>query len=57
MRYRKGMRVKELSKRVGMPQRTGTVVAVRGPTVEVQWDDGHRSSITGGYLFPERARQ
>jgi hypothetical protein len=54
MQYRTGMRVQELSKRVGIPPRTGKVVAVKGTSIEVQWDDGHRSSVTGGYLFPER---
>lgn len=52
MRLRKGMRVRELSKRVGQIPRQGRVVSVHGPTVEVLWDDGHRSSVTGSYLFP-----
>ena len=50
MRLRKGMHVRELSKRVGQIPRAGKVLAVRGPTVEVQWDDGHVSSLTGAYL-------
>jgi hypothetical protein len=54
MKYRTGMRVRELSKRVGIPPRRGKVVEVKGTSIEVQWDDGHRSSVTGGYLFPER---
>ncbi len=53
MRIRKGMRVRELSKRVGIPARRGRVVAVHGETVDVLWDDGHQSSVTGSYLFPE----
>lgn len=53
MRLRNGMRVRELSKRVGVPGRRGTVEAVKGTSVEVRWDDGHRSSVSGGYLFPE----
>ena len=57
MQYRNGMRVRELSKRVGIPPRRGKVVAVKGASVEVLWDDGHRSSVTGGYLFPERRKQ
>jgi hypothetical protein len=44
------MHVRELSKRVGQIPRSGKVLAVRGPTVEVQWDDGHVSSLTGAYL-------
>lgn len=47
------MRVRELSKRVGQPPRTGKVLAVNGGSVEVRWDDGHRSTVTGSYLFPE----
>ena len=30
---------------------------IKGASVEVLWDDGHRSSVTGGYLFPERRKQ
>jgi hypothetical protein len=52
MRLRKGNRVRELAKKVGQVPREGKVVAVRGATVEVLWDDGHRSSVTGDYLFP-----
>ena len=54
MQYRTGMRVRELSKRVGIPPRRGKVVGVKGTSIEVQWDDGHRSSVTGGYLFPDK---
>ena len=53
MRLRKGMRVHELSKKVGQPGRRGKILAVHGGSVEVRWDDGHRSSVTGSYLFPE----
>lgn len=53
MRIRKGMRVRELSKRVGQPPRRGRVIAARGGNIEVRWDDGHRSSVAGSYLFPE----
>lgn len=52
MELRKGMRVKELTKKVGQVARTGTVLDVRGPTVEVRWDDGHVSSLSQGFLFP-----
>ena len=37
MRIRKGMRVRELSKRVGVPPRRGRVLAVQGGSVEVRW--------------------
>jgi hypothetical protein len=52
MRVRKGMRVRELTKKVGQIPRRGRVRAVRGHSVEVAWDDGHVSSVTGAYLFP-----
>lgn len=51
------MHVRELSKRVGQVPRQGKVTAVHGSTVEVLWDDGHRSSVTGGYLIPVPARK
>lgn len=52
MRLRKGNRVRELAKKVGQTPRQGRIVDVRGATVEVLWDDGHRSSVSGDYLFP-----
>ena len=57
MQLHRGMRVRELSKRVGIPSRRGTVRSVKGSSIEVEWDDGHRSSVTGGYLFPEPAKR
>lgn len=52
MELRKGMRVRELTKKVGQVPRTGTVLAVHGSAVEVHWDDGHTSSLSHGFLFP-----
>ena len=52
MELRKGMRVRELTKKVGQVPRTGVVRGVHGATVEVQWDDGHVSSLSHGFLFP-----
>ena len=52
MRLRKGMRVRELTKRVGQVPRIGKVTALRGHSVEVEWDDGHTSSVSGSFLFP-----
>ena len=52
MGLRKGMRVKELTKKVGQVARTGTVLSIHGETVEVRWDDGHVSSPSHGLLFP-----
>ena len=37
---RKGMRVKELTKKVGQAARHGTVLAIRGTNVGVRWEDG-----------------
>jgi len=52
MELRKGMRVRELTKRVGQIPRLGTVLGVRGHTVEIRWDDGHVSSLSHGFVFP-----
>jgi hypothetical protein len=54
MELRKGMRVRELTKKVGQVSHTGTILKVRGQTVEVRWDDGHTSSLSHGFLFPLR---
>lgn len=56
MQYRKGMRVKELTKRVGQVPRMGRVRAVHGHSIEVEWDDGHVSSVAGAYLFPVKEK-
>ncbi len=47
---KRGERVEELTKKTGQRPRTGVVVDLRGDTVEVRWDDGHVSSLTGGLL-------
>ena len=52
MRLRKGMRVRELSKKVGQVARLGRVESVHGTGVDVVWDDGHHSIVSGDYLFP-----
>lgn len=46
------MRIRELTRKVGQVGREGRVLEVRGATVHVLWDDGHRSSVTGGHLIP-----
>ncbi len=48
----KGMRVKQLTKKVGQAARTGTVLSVHGQTVEVRWDNGQVSSPSHSFLFP-----
>ncbi|MDH5371712.1 MAG: hypothetical protein OEX97_02070 [Acidimicrobiia bacterium] len=50
---RKGTRVKELTKKTGQKSRTGKVVGFHHDSVEVQWDDGHRSSLSGALLVPQ----
>lgn len=52
MELRKGMRVRELTKKVGQAGRTGTVLRTRGHTVEIRWDDGRVSSLSQGILIP-----
>ena len=41
-----GMRVEELTKKVGQVPRYGKVVAVHGESVEVRWDDDHTSIVS-----------
>jgi len=50
---RKGTRVRELTKKVGQTPRTGKVISFHHDSVEVQWDDGHRSSLSGALLVPQ----
>ena len=49
---RSGMHVRELTKKVGQTGRTGKVIKVHGDNVEVLWDDGHVSSLSGAVLQP-----
>jgi hypothetical protein len=46
------MHVRELTKKVGQTARTGKVIKVHGDNVEVLWDDGHVSSLSGAVLQP-----
>jgi hypothetical protein len=48
--FKKGQRVEELTKKTGQRPRTGVVIDVRDTTVEIRWDNGHVSSLTGGLL-------
>ncbi len=52
MDLHKGMRVRELTKKVGQVTRTGTVLSVHGHTVEIRWDNGQVSSLSHGFVFP-----
>jgi len=49
---RKGQRVTELTKKTGQRPRTGLVIDIRGDTVEIRWDNGRVSSLTGALLRP-----
>lgn len=49
---KKGQRVEELTKKIRQRPRTGVVIDLRGDSVEVRWDDGHVSSLTGVLLRP-----
>lgn len=55
MPYRKGSRVRELTKKVGAHGRAGTVIDIRDDgAIEVRWDDGHVSVLRGAQLVPEK---
>ena len=47
---KKGQRVEELTKKTGQRLRVGVVIDLREDSVEVRWDDGHVSSLTGALL-------
>ena len=49
---KKGERVEELTKKTGQRPRVGMIIDIRSDWVEVQWDDGHMSSVTGALLRP-----
>jgi hypothetical protein len=57
MQLRKGMRVQELTKKVGQMPRRGKVLDVHGHTVEVAWDNGERSSLSHGLLIPAKEKK
>ncbi len=52
MTLRKGMHVRELTKKVGQIGRTGVVLEIRDGIVEVRWDDGRTSTLSGAVLVP-----
>lgn len=53
MSVHKGQRVKTLTKSVGRQPRRGVVTRVDGSTIEVKWEDGHSSLLSGGALVPD----
>jgi hypothetical protein len=49
---RTGEKVTKLTKKVGQAAPVGRVVALRGESVEVRWEDGHTSLISRIGLVP-----
>ena len=47
-----GMRVEELTKKVGQMPRYGKVMAVHGESIEVRWEDEHISIVSRQSLHP-----
>ena len=41
-----GMLVEQLTKKVGQVPRHGKIIAVKGNSVEVSWDDEHTSIVS-----------
>ncbi len=54
MLLKKGQRVEELTKKMGQRPREGVVIDLRDDIVDVRWDDGHISSLTGALLRPSK---
>ncbi len=55
MPHRKGSRVRELTKKVGAHGRAGTIIDIRDDgSIEVEWDDGHTSTLRGAQLVAEK---
>ncbi len=43
---RRGTKVVRRTKKVGQVAATGKVIAIRDYSVEIEWDDGHKSIIS-----------
>jgi hypothetical protein len=54
---KKGQRVEERTKKIRQRPRSGVVIDVRDGTVEVRWDNGRVSSLTGALLRPVTRQQ
>lgn len=48
----KGDKVTKLTKKVGQAMTTGRVIAFKGESVEVKWEDGHTSLISRVGIVP-----
>ena len=53
--FKTGMRVEELTRRVGQVPRRGKVTAVHAESVEVEWEDGHTSIVSRQGLHAVKA--
>ena len=51
-----GMRVEELTRKVGQVPRRGKVIAVTDSSVEVTWDDDHTSIVSPESLHAVRKK-
>lgn len=49
---RRGTRVVRRTKKVGQFAHTGKVVEIHDYSVEIEWDDGHRSTISKEAVTP-----
>ncbi len=49
---RKGQLVTTLTPKIGAPTRLGRVVEVHDELVDVEWDDGHVSTLTKESVVP-----
>lgn len=52
MQLKPGMKVEQLTKKVGQRPRTGKVIEVKGRSVQVKWDDDHVSLVEKTSLHP-----
>ncbi|MDJ0959769.1 MAG: hypothetical protein QNJ88_03860 [Acidimicrobiia bacterium] len=49
---RSGTRVTRLTKKVGQVPPTGRILSIHGDSVEVEWEDGHKSIISREAVTP-----
>ena len=49
---RSGTRVTRLTKKVGQVPPTGKILSIHGDSVEVEWEDGHKSIISREAVTP-----
>ncbi len=54
--FKTGMRVEQLTKRVGQVPRQGRVTALHEESAEVAWEDGHTSIVSRRSLHPVKTK-